>query len=301
MPTSSPKSAFARNKEQITFRPASVPGVYSMTVRNGRRCWSERHERYAFASVAIDNVAVGTWHYRRWHSQRTRPGTMMLFEPDSLHVTASIEGGGADFDVLFVEPDLVAPWLSEAGYRGTAHLDAPHCADADVCAAFRALNAELASPGIEPRELQERLCSAVHELFDLAGESRGTTSVTDSAATFRKACRLIVEHYRDDPSLPLDTELIAERVGYSYYWFIRTFKRLVGISPYQYFLRVRLESARSQILAGPNRGAKTLTDVALRAGYCDLPHMTREFKRFLGTGPADFSIQTADDWRRNRR
>jgi AraC-like DNA-binding protein len=64
----------------------------------------------------------------------------------------------------------------------------------------------------------------------------------------------------------------------------RAFAEVFGIAPQGYVLGRRLDVARDRILAG-----QPLADVAVEVGFADQAHLTRRFKRFLGTTPARFA------------
>jgi AraC-like DNA-binding protein len=64
----------------------------------------------------------------------------------------------------------------------------------------------------------------------------------------------------------------------------RSFTRAFGIAPHAYVVGRRLDAARDRILDGV-----PLADVAAEVGFCDQAHLTRRFKRFLGTTPGRFA------------
>jgi len=64
----------------------------------------------------------------------------------------------------------------------------------------------------------------------------------------------------------------------------RAFSGAYGIAPHAYVTGRRLEAARERILAG-----QPLVDVATEVGFFDQAHLTRHFKRFLGTTPGRFA------------
>jgi len=64
----------------------------------------------------------------------------------------------------------------------------------------------------------------------------------------------------------------------------RAFSDAFGIAPHAYVLGRRLEVARDRILGG-----QSLADVAAEVGFVDQAHLTRRFRRFLGTTPGRFS------------
>jgi AraC family transcriptional regulator len=62
--------------------------------------------------------------------------------------------------------------------------------------------------------------------------------------------------------------------------FAHAFRRSTGISPYQFFVRRRVERAKELIRRGLH-----LADTALACGYADQSHMNRTFKRIVGMTP----------------
>ncbi|MET9508724.1 AraC family transcriptional regulator [Streptomyces flavidovirens] len=61
---------------------------------------------------------------------------------------------------------------------------------------------------------------------------------------------------------------------------VRTFSGAFGIAPHQYVVSRRIDLARRLLLAGHPPG-----EVAAAAGFYDQSHLTRHFKRVIGTTP----------------
>jgi len=94
-----------------------------------------------------------------------------------------------------------------------------------------------------------------------------------------EAVRFIHENYARDVSL----NDIAEAVHLSPFHAARLFKQALGVSPHQYVIQVRVNSARSLLSAGS--GEQSLAEVASAVGFADQSHLTRHFKRLLGITP----------------
>ncbi len=76
----------------------------------------------------------------------------------------------------------------------------------------------------------------------------------------------------------------AVEAGLSPFHFLRVFSRVLGVTPHQYLLRSRLRHA-ARLLAD---GKRSVTDVALDAGFADLSNFVRTFRRAAGVSRRGF-------------
>jgi AraC-like DNA-binding protein len=79
---------------------------------------------------------------------------------------------------------------------------------------------------------------------------------------------------------------LAQHVGLSPYYFLRVFRAEVGMPPYAYLESVRIRHAQHMIKTG-----KSLAEVALEVGFSSQSHMTRLFKKIIGTTPGQYAQQ----------
>jgi AraC family transcriptional regulator len=82
---------------------------------------------------------------------------------------------------------------------------------------------------------------------------------------------------------------MAAAAGLSPGRFSRAFLRSVGESPRGYLRRRRIELAQNLMVST----CKSLAEIALECGLCDQSHLTKSFRRVVGTTPSA--------WRRSRR
>src|SRR5262245_5445303 len=87
---------------------------------------------------------------------------------------------------------------------------------------------------------------------------------------------------RLDADVSLDA--LATRAGWSPFHLHRAFRRMVGETPKQYTLRLRLEGAAARLLASDD----SIVDVALAAGFASHEVFTRAFRRHFGKTPAAY-------------
>ncbi|WCE31523.1 helix-turn-helix transcriptional regulator [Vibrio sp. SCSIO 43137] len=77
---------------------------------------------------------------------------------------------------------------------------------------------------------------------------------------------------------------LADLLGCSKFYFLREFKKLIGVTPYQYLMNKRLEKARAALSSGSVNIALT----AYELGFNDQSHFTRAFKNYFGMTPGQF-------------
>jgi len=79
-------------------------------------------------------------------------------------------------------------------------------------------------------------------------------------------------------------DALQARSGLGPFVLLRAFRRLLGVTPYQYVLRQRLQSAAGMLL----RDRRPVQNVALECGFGDLSEFHRRFRRVFGTTPARY-------------
>ena len=77
---------------------------------------------------------------------------------------------------------------------------------------------------------------------------------------------------------------MAAVAGLSPNHFSKLFKRSTGLPPHQYVIRERTEKAKA-LLTGTDLPVSV---VAQDCGFSDQAHLTRHFRRLVGTTPARF-------------
>lgn len=98
-----------------------------------------------------------------------------------------------------------------------------------------------------------------------------------AAGAVTRAREYIDTRVGSNPSL----EEIALAAGMSLFHLLRQFKAAIGLPPHAYLMQRRVDQARRLMLKG-----HALRDVAIRVGYADQAHFSREFPRFYGVAPS---------------
>jgi len=80
----------------------------------------------------------------------------------------------------------------------------------------------------------------------------------------------------------LSVDKIAKHIGYNKSYFIRFFKKEVGLTPQQYILNVKINHAKNLLTYTKK---DSLSTISLEAGFFDQSHFNRNFKSLFGTTP----------------
>jgi AraC family transcriptional regulator len=88
-------------------------------------------------------------------------------------------------------------------------------------------------------------------------------------------------YIEDNLGSKIDIGEIADVVALSKSHFSRTFRNSLGSSPMAYVSKRRVERAKLMMTSTRER----LTDIALSCGFADQSHLTRYFRRIVGTSP----------------
>jgi AraC family transcriptional regulator len=90
---------------------------------------------------------------------------------------------------------------------------------------------------------------------------------------------------------------LADLINVSVGQMFRAFKVSVGVSPFQYITRRRIELACTMM----STGREPLSQVAVACGLYDQPHFCRVFRRVTGMSPTQWrrsmQVRSADCWR----
>jgi AraC family transcriptional regulator len=99
-------------------------------------------------------------------------------------------------------------------------------------------------------------------------------------------CRLLTQYVDENLDRNISLADLAGVVQLSVFHFIRKFRTEFGCPPHAYVMRRRIERARRQLA----RADIPLKVVAADCGFSDQSHMTRLFRRLLGTTPAEYRL-----------
>ena len=226
------------------------------------------HTHGTWTLLIVDDGAI------RYDLDRHHHGALgtavTLLPPNVAHDGRAATSHGFRKRVLYLDADLLGDDLIGAA------VDRPSLADGLLRTRVHQLHETLANP--EPLEAESRLVLVSERLRKHLGAPSPTGVPTKGLA----------EDLRDllDDRLPgaLTLAEAADTLGAHPVHLVRSFGRRFGLPPHRYVTGRRVDRARRLLLDGTPPA-----DVAAAAGFTDQAHLTRHFKRYLGTTPGRFA------------
>ena len=94
----------------------------------------------------------------------------------------------------------------------------------------------------------------------------------------------VINYIENNYSQKLTLKLLSEVSGLSGSSFRRSFYNVVGLSPINYLLKLRLKKAALLL----DSSDLSITEIAYRTGFSDSNYFIRQFKKFSGTSPLKY-------------
>ena len=151
----------------------------------------------------------------------------------------------------------------------------------------RAVHSEIVEPAPAGKMLVETLAAAlgVQILRQHSNLERATISLPNArGALDPRRLQRIVEFIDAHLSEDLSVETLANEACLSPFHFARAFKAATGTAPHRYLTDRRIEHAKALIA----EGRLPLVEIADVCGFSSQAHLTRWFKRIVGTTPGAY-------------
>ncbi len=123
------------------------------------------------------------------------------------------------------------------------------------------------------------------------GSTAKKTQATGHGQLPRWQAKRLATYIEENLDRPIGSAELVAITGTSTGHFFRTFKATFGLAPFNYIARKRIEHA--QRLMRETR--RPICQIALECGLCDQSHLTRLFRRLVGTTPGEWRREYARD------
>ena len=217
-------------------------------------------------------------------------GDVLLFRSNSIHKTMAGNGEKNAYWVLKISPRLIVNFLpknkaSDSLIRLSVNHEsarmiwrADELSGSEIAEGFSKLIRAFEAPDADS-ELAMRIAAATVVLGILRDERTGAAISENTAVSelIYKAIVYINDNYADD----ISAESVSERLGISYSYFSRTFKRIAGKTFRQYLNSTRINHGEQLLL----NTEKSVTEIATLCGFGNVSHFIATYRDLKGTTP----------------
>jgi AraC-like DNA-binding protein len=233
-------------------------------------------ERHSHDGFALGATTYGIQRFRcKGRQYDSRPGDLVLFNPDDDHDGCPGTADGFRYTILYVPDAFLASCVD-----GNRYFSKPHATDRRMAATFQALSASLAEASGESLRVESLMRAFLGTLLTRHGE-RPQPGTGPARAAGPAALARVKDYIRACYAHDITVADLAAVAGLSRAHLTRTFAGAYHMPPHVYLNAVRIAQAQARIRAG-----MPLADVALACGFADQSHLTRRFKGSVGVTPS---------------
>jgi len=121
------------------------------------------------------------------------------------------------------------------------------------------------------------------QVIGVAGLYKFIDNVSDNPNWFGHFTK-VINHIHTHYASKLSIDELAKLSHLSESQLTRRFRKLFGVSPHEYIMRVRVDAARTLL----EETRRTISDIALEVGFTDHSHFIRTFKQIRGITPTAY-------------
>lgn len=250
---------------------------YRCTRGPGARPFAEAHERYSVSYVRRGSFGVAA----RGREHELIAGSVFVghagdeYRCTHEHHACGDECLSVQFDAAALEQLGVSRASASETWR---HVSLPPVPELMVLGEL----AQSAAEGTSDVGLDEAGMLFALRFVELVRERRPvsrTAAPRDRRRAVEAALWIEVHSHEE-----VDLARVAAQAGLSPFHFLRLFSQVLGVTPHQYLVRLRLMQA-ARLLADESRA---VTDVAYDVGFGDVSNFVRSFHRAAGVSPRRF-------------
>ncbi|BCG80340.1 helix-turn-helix transcriptional regulator [Mesorhizobium sp. 113-3-3] len=260
---------------------ASGPGWHVAdvicTAGTGDRPFEEAHRDFCIAAVTS-----GTFRYRtRQGTAMLAPGALLLGNSGTCYECGHEHGSGDRCLSFHFKPAYMERIVAGVPGARTLPFETPRLPPL----------AALASLLAEAEAARETADTDAFEELSLRIAGAAVTAASGTAPVMHAPSRRdqkrvaeAVQRIELDADSPVSLSALADETATSPYHFLRIFRQVAGMTPYQFLLRTRLHRAAVRLRLSDD----AISAIAFDAGFNDLSTFNRRFRRVMGETPGDY-------------
>jgi AraC-like DNA-binding protein len=243
----------------------------------GDRSFEERHDAFIIAAVV-----EGTFRYKSdTGTWLMHPGSWLLGNHGACFACGHDHSRGDRCISVRISPFLFAEVSASRGATGRFRFKS------SLLPAGRSglsLLGRVRSIAVRPHglEIDETVTEIIETVIsETSGEPPSCQRVS---ARDERRISGVLHQLEDRFPEALNLDDLAAEAAMSKYHFLRTFRSVVGRSPHQYLLGLRLQHVAQRLTSS----SRAITEIALTCGFGDLSTFVSQFKRQYGETPSRY-------------
>lgn len=206
-------------------------------------------------------------------------GDIIFFNPLQNHACEAIDNEKLDYRCLNIKPEVMRRVTKEiTGQDYLPSFVSPVSYRSEHSTLLHHLHQMIMSE-ISDLEKEETFYFLLQQLIEEYTMTEQDSQKRGTKQEIENVCNYLEVHFAEQIKLE-DLATIANMNKYS---LLRSFTRILGITPYRYLQTVRINEAKSRL----EQGGKLL-DVAIDTGFIDQSHFSNFFKDFIGLTPGQY-------------
>jgi AraC family transcriptional regulator len=241
------------------------------------RAFEERHHGFS-----ISVVLEGTFTYRTGKERALlHPGAFLFGNHGSCFECGHDHSRGDRCIAFHFEPEFFAEIAASAGCGARYTFKT---AMLPVAKAVTPVVSQIEALAIGPQVA--RIEDVVVELAETVIGHTSGHKISSPTVSTREERRLadVLQHIETHASELIDLAALAAIAGVSRYHFLRIFRRVTGMTPYQYLLSVRMRRAALRLATT----TEPVSAIAFDAGFGDLSTFNKQFRSVFGATPSAY-------------
>jgi AraC-like DNA-binding protein/mannose-6-phosphate isomerase-like protein (cupin superfamily) len=207
------------------------------------------------------------------------PGDLVLFNPMENHTCEQIDQNTLDYRCINIKPEIMKKAVYEiTGKEYLPQFSQPVAFDSEqsslLCELHRAIMEEQ-----HDFKKEETFIFLIEQLLDEYTLPYTETKESDLNSEIKGVCSYIEAHYAEHITL----DALSKIAKMNKYSLLRSFTRVMGITPYRYLETVRINAAKKLL----ENGIEPI-DAAMETGFVDQSHFSNFFKEFIGLTPKQY-------------
>jgi len=200
--------------------------------------------------------------------------SILVINPGDVHTGFAEGDRPMSYRSVYPLPELMPETPSMPSFR------IPVISDPHLASRFLKAHRKFET-GQDSLQAQSLLLSAIADL--VSGYSDRKPRRQTPEGPVHAAKEFLLTHYQKQTRL----EDLAGLCGFSPYYFLRAFRKTLGLPPFEFLTNIRVERAKELLAKG-----LSISESAQLTGFYDQSHLHRHFKRIAGVTPGQYRARS---------